>query len=411
MNPPLEEKWAIAVRELEARESVLERERRNYAESYSGLKDLDIELELARVKLKIALQLVEVIPLVRDSAHFQSLQSRAQKKAREASAVLGDLLAVNVSEEQRTLIRESPLYLEAAELLKRLILQGGGIFFETRAEDRRKSRLVVDALAGALLKYISPDDRYAQLFATEKLPPFLRRFVNIFLSTLAPEGQAPPPFGIEEGEEIIYRSDKIRMPLSQAILVMEEDILPELEDALSDNRGNAALQEQIEAVRARLKKLKELKFVPRSTPIVLEKDFYTEWLSGYTADGELLVSLEIPAIFRSGTNLERKQELVKSELARRLAGKGVCQELDAELEYLKDLRSGIHGSSRWPSLRLNAEKAFGFLKTRFPSLRALEDKREFRKLLDIVSRSSRRGAHKQIARKLFRSNHDWDLLP
>ena len=141
MNFPLEEKWAIAVRELEARESVLERERRSHAESYSGLKDLDIELELARVKLKIALQLVEVIPLVRDSAHFQGLQSRAQRKAREASSVLEGLLAANVSEEQRSLIRESPDYLEAAELLKRLILQGGGIFFETRAEEGEAAEL------------------------------------------------------------------------------------------------------------------------------------------------------------------------------------------------------------------------------------------------------------------------------
>ena len=182
MNIPLEEKWAIAVRELEARETVLERERQIRAETYSGLKDLDLELELVKVKLKTALQLVQVIPVMRESARFQDLVARAQRKAREATGVLEDLLAENVSEEQRTLIKDSPEYMEAAELLKRLILQGGGIFFETQVDDSRKTRAIVTALTRALLKYVAPDDRYTQLFKTEELPPFLRRLVNIFLS-------------------------------------------------------------------------------------------------------------------------------------------------------------------------------------------------------------------------------------
>ena len=411
MNIPLEEKWAIAVRELEAREAVLERERQVCAETYSGLKDLDLELELVKVKLKTALQLVEVMPVMRESGLFRNLRVKAQRKAREATGVLEDLLAENVSEEQRSLIKDSPNYMEAAELLKRLILQGGGIFFETQAEDSRKSRAVVTALTGALLKYVAPDDRYTQLFKTEELPPFLRRLVNIFFSTLAPEKQAQPPYGIEEGEEKIYQSDRMRMPLSQAILVMEEELLPELENTLSENRGDAELQRQIEAVRNSLRQLKELEFVPRSTPILLEKDFYTEWFSGYTADGEMLVSLDIPVQFRSGTNIERVQELVRADLARRLAGRGVSPELDAELEYIKDIRSGIHGSSRWPSLRLNAEKAFRILKTHYPALWVLEDKGEFRKLLDVVSRKNRKKAQKLIAHRLFGSRYDWDLLP
>ncbi len=411
MNLPLDEKWAIAVRQLEAREAVLERERRVRAETYSGLKDLDLELELIKVKLKAALQLVEAIPVMRENARFQDLRARAQRKAREATGVLEDLLAENVSEDQRTLIKDSPDYMEAAELLKQLILQGGGVFFETQAEDSRKTRVVVTALTGALLKYVVPDDRYAQLFKTEELPPFLRRLVNIFLSTLAPENQAQPPYGIEEGEERIYQSDRMRMPLSQAILVMEEELLPELENTLSENRGDAELQKQIEAVRDRLRKLKELEFVPRSTPILLEKNFYTDWFSGYTADGEMLVSLDIPVQFRSGTNIERMQGLVRAELARRLAGRGVSPELDAELEYTKDLRSGIRGSSRWASLRLNAEKAFRILKTHYPALRVLEDKAEFKKLLAVVSKKSRKKAQELIAHRLFGSNYDWDLLP
>ena len=85
MNLPLDEKWAIAVRELEAREAILERKRQVRAETYSGLKDLDLELELVKVKLKAALQLVEVIPVMRGNAHFQELRARAQRKAREAT--------------------------------------------------------------------------------------------------------------------------------------------------------------------------------------------------------------------------------------------------------------------------------------------------------------------------------------
>ena len=411
MNIPLEEKWAIAVRELEAREAVLERERQKRAETYSGLKDLDLELELVKVKLRAALQLVEAIPALRENAHFQELRAKAQRKAREATGVLEDLLAENVSEDQRSLIKDSPDYMEAAELLKQLILQGGGVFFETQVEDSRKTSVVVTALTGALLKYVAPDDRYTQLFKTEELPPFLRSLVNIFLSTLAPEKQAQPPYGIEEGDERIYQSDRMRMPLSQAILVMEEELLPELENSLSENRGDAELQRQIEAAQDRLRQLKELEFVPRSTPILLEKDFYTDWFSGYNADGEMLVSLDIPVQFRSGTNLERMQGLVRGELARRLAGKGVSPELDAELEYTKDLRSGMRGSSRWPSLRLNAEKAFRLLKIHYPALRVLEDKAEFKKLLAVVSKKSRKKAQELIAHRLFGSSYDWDLLP
>jgi hypothetical protein len=411
LNLPVDERWAIAVRELEARESFLERERRDEERTFSGLKNLDVELEIAKIKLKTALQIVEVLPVMRDSSLFHGLRSKAQEKAREATQVLEELLALNVSEDQRNLIKDSPEYRQAAELLKQLILQGGGVFFEFKEADKKKARLVASALTGALLKYVVPDDRYVQLFKTEELPPFLRALVNIFLPTIAPERQAEPPYGIEEGEQRIYRSDRMRMPLSQAILFMEEDLLPTLENALKENRGDTELQSQIVAVQNRLRQYRGLDFVPRSTPIVLEKDFYTEWISDYTIDGELLVTVDVPVQFRSGTNLDRIQELVRSEFARRLAGKGICPELDEEYEYLKDIRSGIHGSSLWPSLKLNGERAFQMLKKRYPSLRMLEDKRGFRRLLDIVSEKKRGRALKLITKTIFGGKYKWDLLP
>ena len=140
-----------------------------------------------------------------------------------------------------------------------------------------------------------------------------------------------------------------------------------------------------------------MRFIPRSTPIVVEHGFYTQWLTGYTAEGEALVSVPLRVTYRSGTNLDRAQELIKDEIARQAAGRGICADLDAAYYYLRSLESGIRGSSRTPGLRLNVKRGFRSLKQAAPALARLEDRAELRRLLALVANSSRGHAEREIA--------------
>jgi hypothetical protein len=103
-------------------------------------------------------------------------------------------------------------------------------------------------------------------------------------------------------------------------------------------------------------------------------------MTGYSADGEMLVRIALPVTFRSGTNLDRRMELVRADLVKRLAGRRVSGKLDREYRRLKSLESGIRGSSRTPSLKLDIAGWYRTLKREFPVLARLEDKEAFREL-------------------------------
>jgi hypothetical protein len=103
-------------------------------------------------------------------------------------------------------------------------------------------------------------------------------------------------------------------------------------------------------------------------------------MTAYSADGEMLVRIALPVRLRSGTNLERRMELVRADLVKRLAGRRVSEKLDREYRRLKSLESGIRGSSRTPSLKLDSVGSYRVLKREFPVLARLEDKEAFREL-------------------------------
>ncbi len=174
------------------------------------------------------------------------------------------------------------------------------------------------------------------------------------------------------------------MPLSQAVLYLEEELLPELERGLAADPGNAQLQAQARETRSRLAAYRNLRFAPRSTPIVIEKGFYTEWWSQFSADGELLVSIALPVRFRSGTNLDRLRDLVRAEVVRRLAGRRVCPALDQEYRYRRSLESGRTGSTRLPGFKLDTSRGFAELKNLYPGLRRIENKQELAALAQIA---------------------------
>ena len=380
------------------REIVLQEEMIEQDLLYSGLKDIDTVLELISVKLAISNHLLDRFDPGSPASESErpSPPEVIREKAAEAVRLLEELRGLNISEDQKDQISEAPGYGEMRDRLQEFILKGGGGFLEFRVEDERKLKTLARAILESVRKFISPDDRYQQAFKTENLPPVLRRLVNFFLPVLAREWQKDPPYGIEEGGEQLLSAERMKMPLSQAIHYLENEVLPGLHQQLEEQPGNRELQGRAALVRDKLREYKSITLRPRATPINLEKGFYTDWISQYTADGELLVTVSLPVTFRSGTNLDRMRELVQTELIRRLAGKGICSALDEDYRFRKSLDSGRRGSSRLPSFKLDVRKGFQELKKLYPALRRLEDRREFARLVDLVERSGKRTALRAI---------------
>jgi hypothetical protein len=320
--------------------------------------------------------------------------------------LLESLANEHVSLDQKELILGSEDYESALDLFHHLLLEGGSAFFDSRIEDKRSASVVADVIADSIAKYAAPDDTYGQVFSIDRLPPVLRRLFGIFFPIFAGENQKPPPLGIEEGEQTISHAEKIRMPLSQAIHFYDEELLPDLEKQLRESPGDYQLQKRIESITRLVKEYRELRFVPRSTPgstpIIVGKDFYTNSITEYTAEGELMVSVDLPVAFNSGTNLERMQELVQGDVTRRLAGKGVCADLDEQYRHLKSLDSGLRGSTRTPSMKLNIPTGFAALKRQYPVIRYLENKQEFKRLLDMVADGQRKKVRQLLTQSILK---------
>jgi hypothetical protein len=312
---------------LLAEEERLEAEAQAERFAASGLKDLDGELAIVEVKLRLALRLMEAArpdhALIRD-------------KALGAARRLEELQEENLSEEQRGLVTAAP----------------GSV----------RARLVAGAVVGALRKHL----------------------------------ESAPVGGIAEGEELTYSSPRMQLPLSQAIRYLETELLPELESSLAADPGNAELQARIRDARSRLANYRGLRFAPRSTPIVIEKGFYTEWWTGFSADGEMLVSIPLPVRFRSGTNLDRLRDLVRAEVVRRLAGRRVCPALDREYRFRRSLESGRAGSTRLPGFKLDTRRGFAELKGLYPGLKRIENKQELAALAELASGENRQAAVKAL---------------
>jgi len=392
---PLEEKWLVALEHLEEDERTLERRISRDALAYAGLRDVDDTLALVRTRVDIVLTLIEAME-DRSSAVRERLSRTAGTKARQALRMFQELEGAGISEDQRRRIGEEPAYRETKQRLQELLLAGGAGYLESELRSRKDQERLALIVTGAFAKYLAPDDRYQPLFRTESLPTVLRRIVGLFFPALAPENHADPPYGIEEGEERTYTSDRIRMPLSQAAHYYRNELLPALERSLDAQPGNVELQSRIREIREWLDEYGSTRLVPRSTPIVLERNFYTDAFSRYTPDGEPLVSVAVSVRFLSGTNLDRMRELVQTQIVKAAAGEGLCSELDREYRYLKSMDSGIRGSSLRPSLKLDPLEGFRMLEASYPSLRRLESRREFRRIAEVMSSEGRKAARRHI---------------
>ena len=398
----LEPGWRVALRHLVERERELERRCRHAEERYSGLVELEPRLRLVQTRLAVALVLLDAAADSADEPTRRQLRHAASRRARSAYSDLEELRALNISEDQRHLLHEDPDYLEAVKMLEQLVLEGGAGLIRPDERDGERERAIRDAVVDAVEKYAEPDDRYEPIMGRREprraLPRGLHRLFRLLFPTFVEHG--PRELGIGEEEERLVVSERMRMPLSQAILYTRDELMPRLRKLLDEHPGDEEAQERLRELELQLERFMKLKFIPRSTPVVLEKGFYTEWYAGYTPEGELLVNVALPVTFRSGTNVSRMQGLVLGELARRLAGRGICRELDEQYGSLRSLKSGTRGSSRFPSLRLDTARGFAALKREFPHLGALEGREEFSRLLEAARRGGRKALQSGVRRLL-----------
>ena len=359
----------------------------------SGLKDIDIVLTLALVKLQVCLALMKERG---PSARAERAETIAEKAAAALRLVDG-LLAENISEDQKGIIQASPLFTEFRGRLEEFLVAGGGGFLEPGGVDEKKSRILSRIVVAAITRHMGPDDRYPPL-EIARYPRFMQKLMLSLFPIFIRRHPEQPPYGIEEGEELTYSSPRMKLPLSQAIQYIENELLPELERRLEESPGDARLQEEIRRARESAEEYKRVRFFPRSTPVLLEKGYYTQGMTMYSVDGELLVPVPIAVTYKSGTNLDRQMELVRMDVVRHLAGTGVSTEIDEEYRRLRSLESGTRGSSRTPSMKIDTTWGYRVLRQKVPFLARLSDKPRFRELLDIVRSSSRGSSQKRIAR-------------
>lgn len=294
------------------------------------------------------------------------------------------------------MISREPLFDEVKAKLQDFLLAGGGGFLESREAGERRDRILSRAVVASIRKFMGEDDRYPPL-EVERYPAFVQRALLFLFPVLLRENPEKPPYGIEEGDEVTCSSRAMQLPLSQAIFYIERELLPDLRARLLENPGDAALQEEVHRLEDRAAGYRKLRFFPRSTPVLLEKGFHTDGMTSYTADGELLVTIPLAVTYRSGTNLDRKMELVRAELVKRIAGRGVSAEIDREYRRLRSLESGMRGSSRLASMKIDAVGGFRALRQDFPFLARLEDKESFRQLVRIVRAGGIGASEERIA--------------
>jgi hypothetical protein len=380
MTSSVQDPLSAAVTALCQEEETLEAKAAEMDAALSGLKDLDVLLRLAEVKLECCLCMMRMI--ARGDAP-EELRGRVSEKALSALAIVEGLLTENVSEDQKDAVSQDPRYAPVKEKLQEFILRGGGGMLESRETDEAKRRTISKDIVACIRKYARTDDRYEPI-EPDEYPDVVRRILFKLFPAFMKEHPQKPPYGIEEGEETVYSSPKMKLPVSQAALYIEEEVLPELRKKLQESPGDRLVQKEIQEMERKAEEFKKLRFFPRSVPVLLEQGYYTEGLTAYAANGEMLVPIPVPVSMKSGTNMDRRMELVRMELVKRLAGKGVSAELDAEYKRLKSLESGPRGSSRFTALKIDSAWGFLALKGEFPALGRLEDRKGFGEIEKIA---------------------------
>jgi hypothetical protein len=204
-------------------------------------------------------------------------------------------------------------------------------------------------------------------------------------------------YEIKEGDEDILLSDRMVLPLSQAVLMIEEEILPRTERLLEERPGDQDLIRKRNDLLEQLAEFKTAKFFPRARPHTIEKDLFTATLAGFTPEGEALVTLDLNTIQSSGNTYDHLIEHLKVEIIRDCVGAGVSEELDNQL---KDTRSGKTGR-RFAVIealnKMNVTELFRVLSMQYPFLRRIENREDLKLLADLAAQRRKSDLRKLIS--------------
>jgi hypothetical protein len=192
---------------------------------------------------------------------------------------------------------------------------------------------------------------------------------------------------IEPGDEELIFSDSMVLPISQAALMIRDEIIPELDRRIAAEPGNPDLQRRRQRLEEQAEIFEQTKFFPRARPIEMEPGLLTAAIVGYSPGGEAIVRMKVPVITSTGNRLDRIRESVQSEILRDVAGSGISPEVDREFHAAMSPESGLRGSSSDPvGATLRVDELFRSLATRYPFLKRLYDQKEMGKLVDLAER-------------------------
>ncbi len=341
--------------------------------TYSGLKELDDYYRLITVKLDVALLLLHHS----DSHDSDERIAVAGTQAREALMQTDALQTANLSLDQKDEIIDSPEMTEIREKFQQLLLFGGAGLFEAGDTRQVLVRKVTAALRKALLKYTGGQH---QRTGRKKI-----------------KDDHLAPYEIKEGEEDIVLSDKMVLPLSQAVLLIEEEVLPVVERQLKENPGDPRLIARKNKLTEQLADFKTAKFFPRARPHTMEKDLFTASLAGYTQQGEVLVTVELHTIQSSGNTYDHLLEHLRVEIIRDCAGAGVSRSLDTEIKKTRSPDAGRRFSFMEALNNLDVPGMFRRLSMEYPFLRRVENREDLKMLADLAAGGRRSELERLIA--------------
>lgn len=344
--------WRDEIAPLRGKIEKLQEEQEHFNKSYSGLQDLDTQFDLISTELRAVLTLVKR----GDFSRTLEMRQAAREYALQALDLLEEITAAGVSLDQRQSLLKSEELKQARALLKEIVIFGGSDLFQAADTLGKKSKKIVKSVERSLFRFIRPVDASAE---------------------------------IEEGEEDVLISDHFLLPRSQAVLMIEEELLPQVEAELEEDPGNAKLQERIRMLEEQAEVLKKMRFFPRARPILMHENagLHSDDFVQFNADGEMLVKMRLKTILGSGNKLDLLLENMKFHIVRDIAG------------TYRDGKSGQKRSS--------AHRVFRDLSYHFPFLRRLEQKDELRKLAELAKSGKREEVRRQLHNMMV---HDRNLL-
>jgi len=337
--------------------------------SYSGLRDLDIYFHLIKEKVALVLRLLKK----RSYPQEEEMQKTAQKHAVEALDYLEDITADTVSLDQKHIIDDAEELKEINSILQEIILFGGAPLFSAPESIGKKSRSMLRIIERTLMKYTRRDEDHDR-----------------------------KELEIEEGDEDILLADYITIPLSQAVVLIEEELIPRCREELAEKPGDPELQERIRRLEAQAEAFRRAKFFPRARPVFPqfeESGIHTDAIIQYTPKGERVIKMKLPAILGTGNRYDLLLESMKIQIVRDAVGKGLDKRVDEAEKEVRTMGSSLD--------YLQTRKLFRELSYHFPFLRRLESREEFKELVAYAESGDREGLHRALEQMMI---HDRNLL-